>query len=242
MDEKELIKQLHDLKSEMYEVYEANYPDRKEEAAPITDGVYNVKEYLNSNVKILWLLKEPYCEGDGTGGGWNLAEEAEKHSWFFPLVKNPTFITMAYTSYCLLENKFYDEPGVPWLNENNDAVNKAMLKIAHININKMPGWTRSTWSGVANQYPVWKAIIFKQIEAINPEIIICGNTFSILQDDLSVDELNRVEVKPEISFISYAYGSKLIIDAYHPAQTQITRETYVDSIKTLVDRWKASKS
>lgn len=240
MDEKELTKRLNDLKSEIYEVYQASYPDRKEDAAPITDGVYNVKEYLNSKPKILWLLKEPYCEGDGTGGDWDLAEEAEKHKWFFPLIKNPTYSTMAYTSHSLLENLKYDDE--PWLNEKDDVVNKSLIKVAHININKMPGWTRSTWSGVANQYRVWKAIIFKQIEAINPEIIICGNTFSILQDDLSVDELNRVEVKPGISFISYAYGSKLIIDAYHPAQSQITRETYVDSIKTLYDQWHAEKS
>ncbi len=237
MEEKELTLRLNAINSEVYGVYEANYQARMLDAEPITDGVYNAKEYLESNIKLLWLLKEPYCEGDGTGGGWDLVEEANSKKWFFPInaFKRPTWANMAYVSYSIIEDMSYCD--VPWINEDDYAVNKALLKVAHININKMPAGTRSNTNEVTNQYSIWKDIIFKQIQAINPEVIICGNTFSIIGKDLPGRELNRIEVSPGKWFISYEHDSQLIIDAYHPAQTIIQREVYVDSIKTLVDQW-----
>jgi len=54
-------------------------------------------------------------------------------------------------------------------------------------------------------------------------------------------ELKKLEGLSEEWLSSYEYGSRLIIDAYHPAQTQIAREDYVDSIKELIDQWTLHK-
>jgi len=41
---------------------------------PITDGIVNIEKYSKSKYRICWVLKEPYDEGDGTGGGWSLTD------------------------------------------------------------------------------------------------------------------------------------------------------------------------
>ncbi len=238
----ELTKQINELNDEVYRVYETKYPNRIDNAAPITDGVYDAKKYSESRIKLLWLLKEPYCEGDGTGGGWDLPEQANINKWFFPInaFRNPTYANMAYTSYGILQNMSYSE--MPWINNNDFEVNKALLEIAHVNISKMPAWTRSSISAVSNHFLIWKDIILRQIQVINPEVVICGNTFSIIKDTLSsMSELKKLEGPSEKWLSGYAYSSRLIIDAYHPAQTQIAREDYVDSIKELVNRWMLHK-
>lgn len=238
MDIDKLTEQINELNGEIYSIYEAKYPAHIANAAPITDGVYDAEKYLKSRIKILWLLKEPYCGGDGTGGGWDLPEQALKEKWFFPInaFRNPTFANMAYTSYGILRNMPYGK--MPWINEDDFEVNKAMLEVAHININKMPAWTRSNIKTVSNQYPIWRDIIFKQIQVINPKVIICGNTFSIIKDTLSsINTLIKFEVTSVKWAFGYEYDSRLVIDAYHPAQTQIEREVYVDSIKELVNQW-----
>ena len=237
MGVKELTSQLNELNSEIYRIYEANYPDRIEDSAPITDGVYDAEKYLESRIKILWLLKEPYCEGDGTGCGWDLCDIAIKKG-FFPINarKSPTFANMAYTSYGILRNIPYED--MPWINENDYEVNKALLEVAHINISKMPAWTRSNFTSISGHFAIWKDIIFKQIQVLDPELIICGNTFLIIKYALSsIGDLKQFEV-PSMEWLpSYQHGSRLYIDAYHPAQTQTTREEYVDSIKAIVDQW-----
>ena len=45
---------------------------------PICDGVADIKGYLSSNPKIMWLLKEPHddftANGNPKGGGWPFTE------------------------------------------------------------------------------------------------------------------------------------------------------------------------
>jgi hypothetical protein len=243
MGENELTSRIDELNSEIYRVYETYYPDRIAAAAPITDGVYDAKKYLESRIRILWLLKEPYCKGDGTGGGWDLSTQAKIEKWFFPIdaFSNPTYATMAYASYGILRDVSYER--MPWINENDFAINKALLEVAHINISKMPARTRSNPNEISDHYPIWKDIIFSQIRVIKPEVIICGNTFSIIKNTLcSISAFKQFEVPAIKWFCSYEHDSQLVIDAYHPAQTQITREIYVDSLKEIVNQWMLSKT
>ena len=45
----------------------------RQNAWPIPDGVVNLQQYIESSPRILWILKEPYCDGKTcTGGGWSL--------------------------------------------------------------------------------------------------------------------------------------------------------------------------
>jgi hypothetical protein len=37
----------------------------------IYDGVMKPDLYFNNKIRLAWMLKEPYDEEDGTGGGWN---------------------------------------------------------------------------------------------------------------------------------------------------------------------------
>ena len=81
-----------------------------EELEPITDGVCNESEYLNSNPKIMWILKRPYddVKEDGTpkGGDWSIVKDCfrvKDDVW-----KNKTFQPIIYSSYGFVNNLRYN--------------------------------------------------------------------------------------------------------------------------------------
>ena len=40
----------------------------------ISDGIVNPKEYYESEIKILWILKEPYDKDNEGAGGWPITD------------------------------------------------------------------------------------------------------------------------------------------------------------------------
>jgi hypothetical protein len=80
----------------------------------------------------------------------------------------------------------------------------------------------------------YKDILKSQIEILNPDILICANTMQLYKElfDLTSEKINTKE-----SITYYTKNEKLYIDAYHPAQTQVYRETYVDDIITAAKEW-----
>jgi len=50
------------------------YPKKYKTREPILDGITDVERYLNSKLKICWVLKEPYDGYKGKGGGFCLKE------------------------------------------------------------------------------------------------------------------------------------------------------------------------
>ena len=70
-------KYFHD--SEVKEIAKKNFPN-KQGWNPVTDGVGNEKAYLESTLRIMFILKEPYDEvdenGQPYGGAWDIVKES----------------------------------------------------------------------------------------------------------------------------------------------------------------------
>lgn len=199
---------------------------RKGDYEPIYDGIYykDVKKYLNSKVRIMWVLKEPYDDeyddGEPCGGGWNYFDclESNASPW-----KNRTWKNMIYTTFGILNNMKYEEMDSI---EEHPEMADVLLEIACINLSKMPGHTTTDSSLLPIYYETWKDILKQQMDLYSPQVVIFGNTFEFFKEDLFKGEI--LEPVNSITQIYEKNGVKYM-DAYHP-QCRIKRETYVNSI------------
>ena len=197
---------------------------------PITDGVIDIKKYLESDIKIMWVLKEPYDdfddEGNPEGGGWSMTdgfiendkikEEAKKIS---------SWKLMAYTTYGIRTKCHYDD--LPWISDEQGVI-ESLLGIAYVNISKMPGLTNSSSTDLYECYENWKKLLFKQIDIYNPDVIIFGGTIAPFWHDLLSNGITYTHSNGAIDV--YSYKGKKMIDAYHPNPKKEKWEVYADSI------------
>lgn len=229
----EFKRQINDLNVEI----KGAYADHENEVNPIFDGAFNCKEYYNSkSPKIMWLIKEAYEEGEREGG-WSYPDfyTNDYERFYRDLIRgksNSTWQPIVYASYAI-HNNFYSWEDLPDI-DDDPAIVKILDKIAVVNIQKLPSETgsRTEMPNIFAAYEKHKAIINKQIELLNPDVIICGNIFSVIKNDLKILE--------EGKFNSVEYhltAKRLFINAYHPAQKTISREDYVNDIIRCVNEF-----
>lgn len=201
----------------------------------ISDGVMYPDKYFNEDLRIAWILKEAYDEEDGTGGNWSYFDLFVKES--FDVSTSKTFNPIIYASYGLYNN-FTKYGGMDWIHD--DPTMKEVLKnIAIINTQKLPSKNHSSTadSDLYESVNEYSDLLKRQINLLNPNVIIFGNTFKYFKDLLEIEDSEIV--KGIVCHV--AKGNKLYISAYHPAQTQITKQEYVDSIVSVVEKWKQNK-
>ena len=201
---------------------------REGDYEPIYDGIYykDAGLYLNSKMRIMWVLKEPYDDeyedGEPCGGGWNYFDcfEPELSPW-----KIRTWKNMIYTTYGILNGQnmidmFYIE--------DKPEMADVLKQIACINLSKMPGHTTTDNSLLPQYYETWKDILLDQIKLYAPQVIVFGNTFQFFKEDLFKGSIITPKLIDGITQLYIKDGIKYI-DAYHP-QCRISRDKYVDSI------------
>ena len=202
---------------------------------PIGDGIINVDLYLGAQTKILWILKEPY---DEDGGGWGFDELFMDDEKLLACINSPSKATwhpIIYVSYAILNN-LSAWKDMDYIRDDPEMA-KVLRRIAFINVNKLPGNTSSNNAEILNFYLTNKSIILKQIEVFEPDIII--GYFEIMRQiygDLSVP-VSDEKRKSSCEYIGTS--TRLYISVYHPAQTTIPREIYVNEIVESVKEWKS---
>lgn len=176
----------------------------------IEDGIINPEIWKDktSGKHILFILKEAY----GGEGDWSLSEEVKKNApWsaVWNRIVEWTYgisLTTVNTIARYEPSKISLEKPNPWLNQ-----------IAVLNIKKSGGKSQSYYGEIAAYADYDSAEIIRQIEIINPDIIVCGATFG---------DVNRIMGNPcqkgecdNWYYYSDAIGNRerLFIDYYHPA-------------------------
>ena len=205
--------------------------DPSGETEPILDGIVDIDKYYNQKIKILWILKEPY---DSDGGGWRLLEKI--NSDYIQIGKNRTYQPMIYVCYGIFQD-FKTWSKMEYIRDD-PTMALVLNKIAYINIKKLPGGKRTPPHVLRNAYEKNKNIILKQINTYKPNVIIGGNTLQYLIPDLNI---NSFKEQSKEKLRVYTSQEKILIDAYHPNQTQIPREVYVDGIIRQVHDWWTKK-
>ena len=212
---------------------EESYVDEIGKTTPIVDGIVDIKSYLKSKYKILWILKEPY---DSDGGGWHYCKDFLLLDNFYERIGGSfnTWHPIIYACYGIL-NDFMQYETMDWLRDEPWMAD-IVKQIAVINVNKLPGLSRTYDYGLISEaYNKNKNILLEQIRVYNPDIIIGGYTLNLFFDDLGIKRDNM----PKHGSVDFAIkDGKLFIDAWHPAQTaKVGRKEYVNDIINTAKDW-----
>ena len=198
---------------------------------PILDGIADESKYAESKYRIAWILKEPYDEDDGSGGGWSLSKDLlSKQNLYSEVVgRSPTWQPMVYVTYSIL-NGFVSYSEMDYIRDDPEMA-QCLNKICLVNINKKPAFHRSNDLEIGIKYQYWKPILFWQMKVYDPQIVIFGNTFQHFWEDMSINSDNIMHG----DCVDYIATEKVLyISAYHPAQTTITRDRYVNGIIDII--------
>lgn len=210
----------------------ANEHGLEEGRQPILDGITNVELYSQADIKILFVLKEAYDrekDGEVGKGGWDHSEYLNDNdeSIIYGFLAHDRVSKIAS---CILRDfslEDYNNPEFTW-----DMALQDFHSIAWINVGKFPApeVTKTSDIRLNEAYGYWKPILFKQIEAYDPDVIIFGNTFRVFCDDLD----GEIEMLDD-QWPTHTYRDKcgrLLLDAYHPSvrPATVSEKDYIDSI------------
>ncbi|GEM_PF-2395648 len=181
-------------------------------------GVIDESIYSSVKPKILFILKEA---NSPEGGNWSIPHELNKTisdyysigisllasfmiSWRLVGVWAYSII-YGFNTYSLLKDDKY--------------VAKGLQAVAMTNLKKTGGNAGSSWSKISrhasSDFNLWK----QEIGIINPDLIICGHTYDLVQTNLGLPKCELVSIagKPYYYSVHDNNGKQIpIIDFWHP--------------------------
>jgi len=200
----------------------------------IRDGILDVEKYMAAPVKILWVLKEPNSEYDDIGNDMRpcLTTLLSNDSNIIAPNWGKTWTPVAYATYGIFEKMNWID--LPDIRGNAQEVLKHMPNIAHINVKKYAGKGNANENEIRLFFGKYKALIYEQIEIINPDVIIFGSTFHHFENYF----IDRVKIQewPPV----YQSQDKLLIDTCHPNGLRgfgMNQQQYCDHIIDTVLQW-----
>jgi len=205
----------------------------------VYDGIIDENEFDNSELKILWILKEVNSPDDSD---WDMRDaladlknengKGLKYGWA------NTFTPIVYTTYGLFNNIDWDNMGNFY--ENPEIID-ILRKVAYINVKKVPGNSSANYNEIKKFYKNNKEAIHEQVQMINPKVLIFGNTLDYFDDDF-FDLFGKLEEdKTSNSLHKFFNDNYLLLYAYHPNNRKITQREYCNLIISAVDEWKKNK-
>ena len=181
----------------------------------IFDGITNMSKFKGTSPKILWILKE--ANNSHTDNPSENQRDFHADVTCYPKWRY-TFKRIISCSYAMINGKLSSNK-MPWVDDDAtiDGEN-VMLNIALININKCGGESRSKKSQIVATYEKHKDFILRQIEQINPDVIInCSGVESLIDDLQEKFGLIPMETRKADCYYS---NFKLLIDYCHPNSTR----------------------
>lgn len=178
----------------------------------IEDGIVDqdVWNGLPAGKKILFLLKEGYHDDKENDKEYALNQSLNKYgpwntiwnrisAWTYGIINTDENVIAKYRSF------------------THKEANEYLHKIAFINIKKSNGQHSSSYDEIAAYALFDKEEILKEIELIDPDIIICGSTMYALNKMLD-EPINKIR-NENWFYYSSAIGNRerLFIDVYHPS-------------------------
>lgn len=196
------------------------------------DGILFPDAYAKSNLKIAFILKEPYAE-------WDEATQtpADCDFDFFDIIRdlkkhydeglNKTWLKVAAIAYSLKNQTSYTEA------LSYEQVVEGLTCVAWINLSKTP-WKTTTKMDTAyfERVRIWEPVVREQLKECSPDIVFYGNTWDAstinpIEPEIEWQEEFSTNTKKYVYksekdktfriFISqYRDTNKLLINGYHP--------------------------
>jgi hypothetical protein len=231
--EKEKLKQLIEEQLKRFEnAVELPFNEELgEQMKFVRDGILDVEAYLNSPVKILYILKEANSTDNSLEDmrdnlvGLNSDDPNRIAAGW-----GNTWRPIAYATYGVFEKMNFQEirDNIGDTNGNAAEILKYMPNIAQINIKKYAGGATANEREIKNFYNRYKDLLHEQIEIINPDVLVFCSTFGFFDVDYFAGKEKIQEGIPV-----YKFKNKLLIDTYHPNGLRgagMTESEYCDYI------------
>ena len=154
-----------------------------------------------SKFKILFLLKEAY-DSNKTSGTWHLPKLIRGRK-----ATGRTFKPLGQWAYGI--QKIVSTSKIEDYLENGKEINDALLSAAIIKVKKSSGKINSNAFNLTKYITSDWDLIEKQINFLNPDIIVCGKTWPLIRDKLQ----DRVKISDRI----YKANQLNFVDFWHPA-------------------------
>ncbi|MBU1082517.1 MAG: hypothetical protein KKB59_18670 [Spirochaetes bacterium] len=206
----------------------------------IYDGIIDTVKYYTAKYRILWILKEPndleLKNNIVVGGGWDLCDVIKNISWLDQSKKKNGLTVFRRLSQCsnyILNTNNYTE------NYSKEEMWQSFKSTAYINIKKTPGGKNVSNYEIQKAYIECREILHKQIESINPQIIIGCNTLSYFSSYYEFDKKKKIQFN-NLKLAKKGYyinNDKLFIDISHPLKHGISDMDYLNSIREAVLKW-----
>ena len=212
-----------DIKGKEKEIFDKL---RKIDPSIVEDGIVSEEEYLDSNYKILYIMKEV-----NGGSGWNLKD------FLYAGGRSSTWDNVArWTEGLLNLNQEYDWA---YLEENNEKRRKDYLKkIGVINLKKTPGHHTSEDKKISMAAFENRKLIKEQVNLYNPDIIICcGTADDFVKNYFDSKFVTWNMTKRGVQFIRFK--DKIIVSFAHP-EARI-RDAYlyyslIDGVREILEK------
>lgn len=196
----------------------------------MNDGIVNIDEYYSSEIKIMWILKEPYDSNEnGMSGGWSMTDALDKDE-LGKRRDSKTWNNIILASFGILNG--FERVKKIKESYNYDEVRSVLKKIVFINVKKIPGATTTANSTLIKAYNENKGILLNQISTYRPNIIIGGKTLHLFKGDLKIEEKNQLDSG------HFFLENQLFINTLHPGQRKLSSEVYVNKIIERAEQWK----
>jgi hypothetical protein len=206
MDKKEYIKQ----KNILFEEWQQS-GEHKGVKPFNKDGVIDPNIWYSQDLRVLFLLKEAYHK-----------EEYETYDLAEKLCENGPWDSMwrrvAEWGYGLRNTtaeRIADYNGI--YGASTKSLKEELRRIAIVNVKKSNGKSESSWKDIQNYADADKDFLNRQIDLIDPTVIVCGYTFAHLNDfycEASINKKDKNQYNPD-GF--YKYKNIMILDYYHPS-------------------------
>ena len=190
---------------ELLSLWQSKYQDK----VFVKDGIVNPDKWATQEVRPLFFLKEAY---NGTES-WNLINdyllvdtgETIDNTW-----KKVTQWTYGILNTTETDAPSFDENYIP-----KKFANNYLQSIAVVNVKKVAGKSTSVLSELKEAVANDKDLLKKEIELINPTVIVCGYTINFLEKIFD-RKIKKRKNKNLYYFTEINGKTVIIIDYYHP--------------------------
>lgn len=191
----------------------------------VTDGVVSEQDYLNSKIKLCFVLKEV---NDEHGGGWDLRE-------FIRTGSRP----QTWNNVTRWVNTINHANGdIPWAKlesiSEKQRIN-TLRSICAMNLKKSPGThttVRADFDTVVSQD---KAFIKEQYEIYNPDLTVCCGTGWDLRFALDLNDEQVYETSRGIKWFINQQNKPVVMYAHPAARVQDSLLVYglIDAVREI---------
>ncbi len=186
----------------------------------VKDGIVDYETFNKQPLKILWILKEANNNNDNGDLRKYIQNPTIYRKW------KASYLSILHVSCGLLSNiNDFDS-----LKLDMDV----FKKIALININKLGGGNRTNWREFIPKYQLFKDLIIQQMKLINPDVVIFGNVFWLMWNEMKNFHVNDDETEYKMNEIyknkikTHCNSHRIFIETYHPGQTNLTKKMYFE--------------